>query len=412
MHSKWLTPLLLVVLTWVAPCRADDKAEAKKHFQAGVTLIKAEDFAGAAAAFENSVRLFPTRTSLFNLANCYKALQRYGEALATVRRLEREFGDKLGPELEAEARTFSASIENLVGRLGIDARPAGTAITVDGRPVGRSPLGEDVLLGPGDHEVELSLEGFEPVRRTVRVESRGKVAISVGLEREKGQLRISTETVGARVLLDGVAVGRTPLDSPLAAAPGPHRVRLELEGYGPVERAVEVAPGQQAVLFLSLVEVVAEGPPALRKPEREPAFEEAGAPDAVPEDAGGRGAGAWRFVGLGLTLAAGAATGVFYGLAIESSSDFESARKEYDTVQSQLDGDGYSSALEERGLAAWEEMEDARAATDRFQKLGLGFGIATGALAVATVVLFAAGGGGGDEAATVSAAPGGLSVAF
>ncbi|HUT79178.1 MAG TPA: PEGA domain-containing protein [Polyangia bacterium] len=211
-RSLVFVAVVALVLAVGSRAQADDKVEAKRHFEAGVTLIKVEDFTGAAAAFETAVRLFPTKTGLFNLANCYKALQRYDEALKTVHRLEAEFRGKLGDEMEAEVREFRAAIENLVGNLAVDARPVGAAISVDGRSVGKSPLGEDLLLGPGEHEVEVALEGFGTERRTVRVESGGKIAISVALERQKGQIQISTETADARVLLDGTEAGRTPME--------------------------------------------------------------------------------------------------------------------------------------------------------------------------------------------------------
>ena len=58
------------------PTMAQDKAEAEKHFKAGLTLQKADDFDAAAAAFEKSISLYATKGGLYNLANCYRALHR------------------------------------------------------------------------------------------------------------------------------------------------------------------------------------------------------------------------------------------------------------------------------------------------------------------------------------------------
>jgi len=165
----------------------DDKEEARQHFNAGVALIEAEDFAAAAVAFETAARLYPTRMVLFNLANCYWAVQRYAEALDTIVRLEREFGDKLDQELEEEVRVFRDRVENLVGRLEVVVEPAGATISVDGRRVGKSPLAEALVLGPGDYEVEASLEGYATGRKTVRVESRARGEVSIALAPDIGQ---------------------------------------------------------------------------------------------------------------------------------------------------------------------------------------------------------------------------------
>ncbi len=50
-----------------AQADGSQKAQAKKHFDAGTGLLKVEEFVAAAAEFEESARLFPTRNALFNL---------------------------------------------------------------------------------------------------------------------------------------------------------------------------------------------------------------------------------------------------------------------------------------------------------------------------------------------------------
>ena len=68
--------VLVACASWSA--LAGGKEEAKQLFDAGLKLMHLDDFSGASANFERSVALYPTQNSLFNLANCYKALQRYG----------------------------------------------------------------------------------------------------------------------------------------------------------------------------------------------------------------------------------------------------------------------------------------------------------------------------------------------
>jgi serine/threonine-protein kinase len=61
-----------------------------------------------------------------------------------------------------------------------------------------------------------------------------------------GRLWISAEP-WAYVVVDGTRVGRTPVID-VAIAPGDHLVRLEHDGYEPVERAISVEPGQEVRL--------------------------------------------------------------------------------------------------------------------------------------------------------------------
>jgi hypothetical protein len=139
--------------------RADAKADARRHFDAGVSLLKAEDYEGAALSFEASLKLYPTKTALFNLANCHKALKRYDEALVALFRLRRDFAGRLDAEMLAETAAIEKEIRNLVGTLAIEVDRPGAAVLVDGREAGTSPLAKPVLLSPGNHEVTARLSG-------------------------------------------------------------------------------------------------------------------------------------------------------------------------------------------------------------------------------------------------------------
>ncbi|MCP4601775.1 MAG: hypothetical protein GY847_14880 [Proteobacteria bacterium] len=53
----------------------DKRGEARRHLEAGKAMMKVDDFARAIEAFDQSVRAYPTKNALFNLANCYKAVR-------------------------------------------------------------------------------------------------------------------------------------------------------------------------------------------------------------------------------------------------------------------------------------------------------------------------------------------------
>ena len=61
---------------------------------------------------------------------------------------------------------------------------------------------------------------------------------------------IRTSPAGAAVLVDGQPSGHTPLE--LTLAPSTHTIRVELAGYAPVERTMELAPGQALTLTETL----------------------------------------------------------------------------------------------------------------------------------------------------------------
>ena len=238
---------LLALATLLSPpgAAAGDKAESRQHFESGLALLEAEDYGAAAAEFEVSADLYPTRNGLFNLANCYKALHRYGEALEAIARLREEFAGRLDERWKKEIAAFERTLEAMVGRLAIEVDRAGAGIEVDGEPVGESPLEEPLALAPGSHEIAVELEGFAAQRREVRLVSGRRLEESFALEPE------------------GPA-------APPAAAEAPRE-------------------------------------------EREPP--EPLAPEPETEDEESSATAIWGWVALGSGLAAGVASGVFYGMA-------------------------------------------------------------------------------------------------
>ncbi|OQY43753.1 MAG: hypothetical protein B6240_11770 [Desulfobacteraceae bacterium 4572_87] len=70
----------------------------------------------------------------------------------------------------------------------------------------------------------------------------------------KTTLSVIANVTGARVLLDGRLLGRTPLDEKLVK-PGTRRLRVEAEGYDAYEKRVRVDSGRAVSLYVDLSEV-------------------------------------------------------------------------------------------------------------------------------------------------------------
>jgi hypothetical protein len=224
--------ITLTCASWSAV--ADEKEQAKQLFDAGLKLMRMDDFGGATADFERSVALYPTQNSLFNLANCYKAVRRYTDALDVLARLRRQFGDKLKPEVKEAADRQEQEIQSLVGRLTIQTVPADAKVKLDGRELGTGPALGPIVLGPGDHAIEATRPGYQDLRRSVQLVSGTEVTEVFNLVAEPGQVALLTNADGASVLADGKKVGTTPLASYPAQAPGyPPPVAAPAPGYLP-----------------------------------------------------------------------------------------------------------------------------------------------------------------------------------
>jgi len=92
------------------------------------------------------------------------------EAIRTVGRFKKLFGS--GGESTAG-----------MGSVSIRTRPKGAQVVINQRILDKmSPV--DVMMGPGNYVVDITLTGFKPVHKIVTVEKDGKVVIDETLERE------------------------------------------------------------------------------------------------------------------------------------------------------------------------------------------------------------------------------------
>jgi hypothetical protein len=380
-----------------------DKRQAQKHFQAGTELMKVEDFKGALVEFEKSVALYPTKSGLFNLGNCLKALHRYGEALETFERLQREFGKKLDSEMRDALNRHLDDIRAVIARLEIRVDRAGAKVLLDGEDVGESPLAEPLVVGPGEHRLEVSLGGHETAEREVTLVSGDHRVEMFKLERATGRLTVTSNVTGAMVVVDGEEVGETPLGKPISVAEGEHFVRVVRDGYEDVERAIVVEPGERLTLDFNMVKVEGGGI------ETEPV--DGGGDEPVTEDDDESKLSPLFWVGFSATLACGLTAG---GMWLAANSEYDSFKKngeEYETMQS-LPPEAYDpDAVNNK----YHALQDQAETVERRGNLAVGFGIAAGALAVATTIVLAVDLAGGDEEPTdvaITPSPAGLAVSF
>jgi hypothetical protein len=84
------------------------------------------------------------------------------------------------------------------------------------------------------------------------------------VEAANAVLRVEILPDGAKVVVDGLASGRTPVSIELP--PGQHEVRVELEGYEPLQQTVTLTARSQTVLSGELPPSAVEGPTATSTP--------------------------------------------------------------------------------------------------------------------------------------------------
>jgi hypothetical protein len=309
--------ILVSALVGATPAVAQQPSEreqARQHYQTGAASFERGDYASALVELQQSYELFASLRTLFSIAQCQQALFDYPAAIRSVEQYLREGGADVPANLRAQAETMLADMRRDMAHVTVSvAGVDGAHILVDGAERATSPSTGPIDVGPGAHDVEVRADGYATARRQVTVAAGATESVRVTLERtspEQATIRIDTGSIAARVFVDGVEVGTTPLDFPVA--PGIHPVLVEAEGYRSMTRTAEVtAGGTETVAF----ELVAEtGGTEIEPP---PVVEPPPLGDLPPDTAEEDTAGSlwWLWTAIGVVVVGGAVTaGVVLGM--------------------------------------------------------------------------------------------------
>jgi serine/threonine protein kinase len=138
---------------------------------------------------------------------------------------------------EAPAGTARRDKDKARGRLSLNTMPRGLEVRVGDRVLGKTPL-DEVPLAPGRHLLTLA-DAKLGISRTLEVEIAASETTRRTLQLERGKLRVNARP-WADVFVDGVAVGKTPLEHPVYE--GRHEVRLVNPELGERLQTVNVGP--------------------------------------------------------------------------------------------------------------------------------------------------------------------------
>ena len=149
-------------------------------------------------------------------------------------------------------------------RLRIVTDPPGADITVDGKPLGKSPATTETLSAGAYHPVVASLDGYTPARRAARLEPTGLTELRLSLSQQEaesavvapvgvGYLTAATRPA-ARVTIDGRETGRwtpVPPANPIALPAGAHTIVFETADGKKIEEQLQVQAGRTARMVRS-----------------------------------------------------------------------------------------------------------------------------------------------------------------
>jgi PKD repeat protein len=131
------------------------------------------------------------------------------------------------------------------GSIAVTSYPQGAVVFLDGSQKGTAPtILTDVLTG--NHEITLSLKGYDDWSHIISVGSGQMAAINAGLDATKeitGSLAIITDPVGAEIYLDGNFKGVSPVTI-TGISTGTHAVLLTMQEYEDNTSTISINAGQ------------------------------------------------------------------------------------------------------------------------------------------------------------------------
>lgn len=159
----------LLLSSTIASAQGGDEALAR--FDRGVQLYEAQNFEGALVEFSAAYKLSGNYKLLYNIGICQQQTRDYVAAAESFRKYLKDGGTEVSAERKADVEDRLNKLSLSVARVRIvtDA-PAGTAVTVDDKPVATIPLGEPVTVKIGKRVFAFTANG-KTVTKTVDVVS-------------------------------------------------------------------------------------------------------------------------------------------------------------------------------------------------------------------------------------------------
>ncbi len=127
-------------------------------------------------------------------------------------------------------QTYAFELKKLPGKLTIRSEPVSVAVVmVDGVEIGETPL-VDIDVEAGTHQFVFRADRYLEHSSQVDVEGMGTAqAVDAKLEPAWAVFSLSSNPPGATILIDGNAIGDTPMDVEILQ--GNHEISLTLSGY-------------------------------------------------------------------------------------------------------------------------------------------------------------------------------------
>lgn len=233
------------------PAPAGDLARAKVEYESGRTLFRSGDYAGALVKLRRSFELSGDPRVLWNMIVCEKQLRHYAKMQPLILRYLKDGGSLLTEAEQEEARRLLGVVQRFVSTLKLEVSPPGASISIDGEPLGLSPLRSQVLVDLGARKLRVTKARYRDWSQTLQVTGAGELTVRVNLEAlpERAQLVVSGPR-GSTIILDDKRVGTQSWGAIVPS--GIHQLRVTAPHSKPYRTELLLRDGETRRLIVTL----------------------------------------------------------------------------------------------------------------------------------------------------------------
>ncbi len=168
--------------TAAKPAKTAAAPDTKKLTESALKKFKAEDFKGALADYEAAEAQKSTPDNIRQIAICQDKLGDLSSAVAGYEKFVAAAPAAMKAQAD-DAKKRADEIKAMPGRVHVESTPAGAALSLDGKAIA-NPTPTDLDVPAGKHELTVTLDGHDPVKRELDVAFASKQDLSVELPKK------------------------------------------------------------------------------------------------------------------------------------------------------------------------------------------------------------------------------------
>ena len=198
---RWVLAISVLILASSRPAFADAppaETESRELLREGFAALKKNDLEAAHAAFSGAWKKHQHFAVAFSLAEVEMRLGRYVEAAQHWQYVLANIPDDLADKRDQAAQQLE-ECRPQIGSLTVKVSAEGASVHVDGVHVGESPLGRELYVRPGDHELYAEKSAKRSPIRFFRISGGSKLSFELVVPEPAPQPQASPQGSSAPV---------------------------------------------------------------------------------------------------------------------------------------------------------------------------------------------------------------------